>query len=1054
VAERRRSRNRPALGRSAPARLGEGREVEGEQLLRTGDAAEEEATERHETTAGLAARQREGGRGDDRSLDSPAHALEPGRLVDRRAQNREVEPLGAADVAVEHLAQVQPHEETGRRLPCRPPLRPEPIDPLERGLCGVESGPTGCVLLLVEREDREHTVAHELQDLAAELRDRVEDGTGISVEQSHEPVRGQHVGEGREPLEIAEPDRRADRLDLAPGDPPGEHVVADVSPQIGAGHRAQRIEQEDRPPGERERPHTGSEQFDLGLAEALGAVAREGHDHAGAFADNRPFRERDGAGEIIGQTVGEQGVEKGELAALVARDEAPAEFGQALAKHEAEGGAAPLRVVEIAALTAAEAGRLEPVAPGPAHGPGPDRRVEDVGAHPEAAQRDLVLAQPLGEPPDELTRIRGTDTRLGDPPGDARGPRIGPAPLLRVHRPGRASSTSMPPIWQHLPVVAEDGVATRSMPAERSPVPLEPAASTLSPTPTRPTADEPEPATIVERHPVLRHLLAAGRVDPLAAERAAAVAAERNEPLAVRLVRDGVIDGAGWAEATARVLGVERAGADDFPECSPLGETVSPRFLRHTGMAPIAHDDTHVWVAMVDPTDVQGLKAIGLATGLEPVPVAATLEDVETALARWFDRGAAALQRLVSDLDDEGHTGGDEVERLLDSAQEAPVVRLVNQLLADALHMKASDIHIEPFPDHLRVRYRVHGRLREIASPPVRYASAIVSRIKILAKLDIAERRLPQDGRARLELDGRRVDLRVATAPTVHGESVVVRLLESDRRGVGLDELGLAPEVEKRVRSILRSPHGMLLVTGPTGSGKTTTLYAALRSLDRDTLKVVSVEDPVEYQIDGVTQIHVRPDIGLDFARVLRSVVRHDPDVVMVGETRDAETAEIAVHAALTGHLLLSTLHTNSAAGAVARLLDMGVEPYLLASVLRAVIGQRLVGVLCPNCREPRPAEPDERELLNRHAPAGAILYRAPGCSRCDGLGIVGRVGIFELLEVDDRIRGLIRERASTQAIQSAAEAGGMRTMWQDGVGKALAGVTTLDEVRRVTEDW
>jgi general secretion pathway protein E len=585
-------------------------------------------------------------------------------------------------------------------------------------------------------------------------------------------------------------------------------------------------------------------------------------------------------------------------------------------------------------------------------------------------------------------------------------------------------------------------------------VPLDPAVSALSPKPVRPTADGSGTPALVERHPVLHHLVATGRVDPAAAERALAVAAEQNEPLAVRLVRDGVIDGAAWAEAAAQVLGVERAGADDFPERSALGDTISPRFLRRTGMAPIAHDDSRVWVAMVDPTDAQGLKAMGLATGLEPVPLAAALEDVEAALARWFDRGAAALQRLVSDLGGEGHAGGEEVERLLDSAQEAPVVRLVNQLLTDALHVKASDIHIEPFPDRLRVRYRVHGRLREIASPPVRYAAAIVSRIKILARLDIAERRLPQDGRARLELDGRRVDLRVATAPTVHGESLVVRLLESDRRGVGLDELGLAPEVEARLRAILRSPHGMLLVTGPTGSGKTTTLYAALRGLDRDTLKVVSVEDPVEYQIDGVTQIHVRADIGLDFARVLRSVVRHDPDVVMVGETRDAETADIAVHAALTGHLLLSTLHTNSAAGAVARLLDMGVEPYLLASVLRAVVGQRLVGVLCPHCREPRPAEPDERELLGRHAPASPILYRAPGCSRCDGLGIVGRVGIFELLEVDDRIRALIRERAPTQAIQAAAEAAGMRTMWQDGVAKALAGVTTLEEVRRVTEDW
>ncbi len=587
-------------------------------------------------------------------------------------------------------------------------------------------------------------------------------------------------------------------------------------------------------------------------------------------------------------------------------------------------------------------------------------------------------------------------------------------------------------------------------------MPSEPT-SPVSNDPTGTGGQAPSPASPVPAgigHPVLRQLVAKRRIDPATARRITAEAAEEVEPLVLRVIREGPVTGEEWADAAAEALGLERVRAEAFPERPPLAEMVSPRFLRNVRAAPIACDDGHVWVAMADPTDTQTLKAIELACGLAAVPVAAVPDDVEAALARWFDRGPAALQRLVSDLDGHPEAGGEEVERLLDSAREAPVVRLVNQLLTDALHLQASDIHIEPFPDRLRVRYRIHGRLREIASPPVRYAAAIVSRIKILARLDIAERRLPQDGRARLELDGRQVDLRVATAPTVHGESLVIRLLATDRRGVGLDELGLAPDVEARLRDILRSPHGLLLVTGPTGSGKTTTLYAALRCLDRETLKIVSVEDPVEYQIEGVTQIHVRPEIGLDFARVLRSVVRHDPDVLMVGETRDPETAEIAVHAALTGHLVLSTLHTNSAAGAVARLLDMGVEPYLLASVLRAVIGQRLVGVLCPHCREPRAPEPGELELIGRGGGPRPILYRAPGCGRCGGLGIVGRIGIFELLEVDDRMRALIRERAPTQAIQSAAEAAGMRTMWQDGVAKALSGTTTLEEVGRVTEDW
>ncbi|MCS6778726.1 MAG: ATPase, T2SS/T4P/T4SS family [Geminicoccaceae bacterium] len=558
-------------------------------------------------------------------------------------------------------------------------------------------------------------------------------------------------------------------------------------------------------------------------------------------------------------------------------------------------------------------------------------------------------------------------------------------------------------------------------------------------------------------HPILHHLVTRGRLDPRAARDAMAAAADAAEPVVVAAVRGGEVTAAAWAEAAAELFGLERVAAEDLPESPPLGEQVSARFLRRFKVVPIAAEGGRLVVAVADPAEAYPLRALRLATDLEPIAVVATLEEIEATLARWFDRGPAALRRLVSDLDGQADGGGQEVERLIDSAQEAPVVRLVSQLLTDALHLKASDIHIEPFPDRLRVRYRIHGRLKEIASPPVRYAAAVVSRIKILAKLDIAERRLPQDGRARLELEGRRIDLRVATAPSVHGESLVIRLLEADRRGVALDEIGLDPDRVARLERILRSPHGMLLVTGPTGSGKTTTLYAALHRLDREALKVVSVEDPVEYQIEGVTQIHVRAEIGLDFARVLRSVVRHDPDVIMVGETRDPETADIAVHAALTGHLLLSTLHTNNAAGAVARLSDMGVEPYLLASVLRAVVGQRLVGVLCPHCREPHPADPAQRAFL---AAAGItsevppILFRAPGCPRCDGQGIVGRLGIFELLEVDDTIRALIRERAPTQAIHQAAVAAGMRTMLQDGIAKALAGVTALEEVTRVTEDW
>jgi general secretion pathway protein E len=334
----------------------------------------------------------------------------------------------------------------------------------------------------------------------------------------------------------------------------------------------------------------------------------------------------------------------------------------------------------------------------------------------------------------------------------------------------------------------------------------------------------------------------------------------------------------------------------------------------------------------------------------------------------------------------------------------------------------------------------------------------VISRIKILAKLDIAERRLPQDGRARLTLLGRRIDLRVATAPSVHGESLVIRLLDQSAQGGGFADLGLGPDLEPRFRHALAAPHGMILVTGPTGSGKTTTLYAALRHLNKASDKLISIEDPIEYQIDGITQIQVKPEIDLDFARVLRSVVRHDPDVIMVGETRDPETADIAVHAALTGHLLLTTLHTNSAAGAVARLLDMGVEPYLLASVLRGIVGQRLVGILCPACKTSRAGTPDEAAFFTQVGiaiPGELVLYEAPGCDACEGMGFVGRVGIFEFLEVNEPVRELIRARASTQAVADVGARAGMRTMYVDGLHKCLAGVTTLEEVSSVTsEDW
>ncbi|HEX8375380.1 MAG TPA: GspE/PulE family protein, partial [Geminicoccaceae bacterium] len=559
--------------------------------------------------------------------------------------------------------------------------------------------------------------------------------------------------------------------------------------------------------------------------------------------------------------------------------------------------------------------------------------------------------------------------------------------------------------------------------------------------------------------PVLARFVRAGKVAPEVAAQATAQAQATREAVAAVLARLGLVAGPEWAQAVAAHHGLELVPAEEFPKEPLLAGEISARFLRHAAVLPVRVEPDRLWLAMADPANTYAQRAVAMASGREVVPVVAALEDLQQAYTRYWDAGSTALQRIVDDLGTEFDVSGldADVEHLIGAAQEAPVVRLVNQLLTDALRSRASDIHIEPGRDELRVRYRVHGRLRAVGSPPARLAAAVVSRIKILAKLDIAERRLPQDGRARMTLLGRRVDLRVATAPSMHGESLVIRILDMSAAGVDFPALGLDPEMERRIKRQLGTPHGMLLVTGPTGSGKTTTLYAALRHLNATSDKLISIEDPVEYQIDGVNQIQVRADIGLDFARILRSVVRHDPDIIMVGETRDPETADIAVHAALTGHLLLTTLHTNSAAGAVARLLDMEVEPYLLASVLRGVVGQRLVGVLCPACRKSHAPTAEERSFYEKAGmavPAGAVLNEPGACEACEGTGFVGRVGIFEFLETDERVRDLIRARAPTQDVTAAAVQAGMRTMFSDGLRKCLEGTTTLEEVCRVTEEW
>ena len=434
----------------------------------------------------------------------------------------------------------------------------------------------------------------------------------------------------------------------------------------------------------------------------------------------------------------------------------------------------------------------------------------------------------------------------------------------------------------------------------------------------------------------------------------------------------------------------------------------------------------------------------------------ATLSQVQRALDQYYGDGKSVMDDIVEEIQpDDNVSQLDSIERLRDLATEAPVIRLVNLLINRAVALRASDIHIEPFENQLKVRYRIDGVLQESESPPAHSTAAVISRIKIMAKLNIAERRLPQDGRIQVRVQGKLIDLRVSTVPTLYGESLVLRILDKERVELNLDILGFDQAAARRFNEVLALPHGILLVTGPTGSGKTTTLYAALQTLNSPEKKILTVEDPVEYQLDGINQIQVNPRIGLNFASALRSIVRQDPDIIMIGEMRDLETARIAVQSALTGHLVFSTLHTNDAGSSVTRLLDMGVEDYLLTSTLNGILAQRLVRLLCRRCRQPyTPPPPLVDELqLSRYANGEMTLYKAVGCEACADTGYHGRTVISELLVLSEPLRQLILARADGNKIQDAAIAEGMDSMKVDGLKKVLQGLTTIEEVSRVTQE-
>ena len=539
-------------------------------------------------------------------------------------------------------------------------------------------------------------------------------------------------------------------------------------------------------------------------------------------------------------------------------------------------------------------------------------------------------------------------------------------------------------------------------------------------------------------------LVARGLLELEDLERALEIQKERNEKIGKILIDLGFVATRDVLAALSEQLSVPLVSIDGPPLATPETEGLTARFLRQCRCLPLSMRESTLILAMADPLDFETLAAVSGFTGLKVEPALAAEQEILDALDHYYgeaekdEAGGEAHEAL----------GDEDLEHLRDMASEAPVIRLVNNMIAQAVEKRSSDIHIEPFEKEFRVRYRVDGVLHSQEPPPRELKAAIISRVKLMARLNIAERRLPQDGRIKIKVMGREVDLRVSTLPTLYGESVVMRLLDRsagsfyDLQSLGFDEFML-----NRMEHYTSLPHGIFLVTGPTGSGKSTTLYSALKRINQPDKKIITIEDPVEYQMDGINQIHVNPQIGLTFASGLRHIVRQDPDVIMVGEIRDRETADIAIRAALTGHFVFSTLHTNDAPSAVTRLIDMGVEEYLISSTVVSILAQRLVRVICPHCKtEAGPVRTPEGKTVGS--------FRGAGCDRCLGSGFKGRVGIFELMELNDELRQLILAKADAMALTAAAHRNGMRSLREDGWMKVPLGLTTPQEVMRVTQEF
>ncbi len=487
---------------------------------------------------------------------------------------------------------------------------------------------------------------------------------------------------------------------------------------------------------------------------------------------------------------------------------------------------------------------------------------------------------------------------------------------------------------------------------------------------------------------------------------------------------------------------------------------VPAKFVYHHKLIPLKEEKGVLTVAVGDPLNIHALDDLRLLLGCRVEAVISNEEDIMEAIKEHYGVGAETVEKMVeesrADLEIV-ESEEKESEDLEDMSSDASVIKFVNQIILEAFQGGATDIHIEPFEERLRIRYRIDGLLHETSIPPTikQFQSSIISRIKVMANLNVAEKRIPQDGRIKLRISGREVDLRISTVPTLHGESVDMRILDKSKFAFGLEQLGLEKESLTNFVSLISKPHGITLVTGPTGCGKTTTLYASLSRINSIEKKIITIEDPIEYTMEGINQIQVKPEIALTFASGLRSILRQDPDIIMVGEIRDYETAEIAIRAALTGHLVFSTLHTNDASGAVTRLIDMNVEPYLVSSSVEGVLAQRLVRTICPDCKESYELGADalkEMGFPSEGNPA-VTLYRGKGCPECKDTGYRGRIGIFELLLLSEDIKPLILERVSTEQIKEKARAQGMRTLKEDGWKRARAGITTVEEVLRVAEE-